>query len=115
MQFSELDKFNVVHLIYEQLCTYKHADIRLLVAGMLLPLALLLGIPFPVGLWLVGQYPQGDRHIALAWTVNSVMTVAGSVTAVAVAMVAGFTSVLLVGAGAYLVVAIFLIGVLRRG
>jgi hypothetical protein len=73
-----------------------------------LPLALLLGIPFPQGLWWVAQSPDGDRHVALAWAVNGVMTVVGSAVAVAVAMWAGFSSVLLVGAGAYGVAAVFI-------
>lgn len=81
--------------------------IRLLIVGSsLLPLALLMGIPFPLGLRTVGQLEQGDHHVALGWAINGVMTVAGSAGAVAVAMLAGFNSLLLVGAGAYLIAAI---------
>ena len=62
-----------------------------------------MGIPFPLGLRFVGQFEHGDHHVVLGWAVNGVMTVVGSATAVAVALLAGFSSVLLVGAGAYLV------------
>lgn len=69
-------------------------------AGVL-PLALLMGIPFPLGLWFAGRFDHGDRHVALAWAVNGVMTVAGSAAAVTLAMLAGFSWVLLAGAGMY--------------
>ncbi len=78
------------------------APVRLAAAGLaLLPLALLLGIPFPLGLSRVGQFPGGDRHVALAWAVNGGLTVVGSVLAVSVAMISGFSAVLLLGAAAY--------------
>jgi len=85
----------------------------LVAAAVLLPLGLLMGIPFPLGLWTVGQAGSGSRHVALGWAVNGVMTVAGSAGAVAVAMLAGFSTVLLVGAGAYTVAAIFAFATLR--
>jgi hypothetical protein len=77
-------------------------------AGSLLPLAVLMGMPFPLGLRLVGRAEGGARHVALGWAVNGVMTVAGSAGAVALAMSAGFSSVLLAGAGAYALAAAFL-------
>jgi len=87
---------------------------RIVVATIsIVPLALLMGIPFPVGLRFVGQFKNGDRHVALSWTVNGVMTVVGSATAVAVALLVGFSSVLLVGAGAYLVAGLFVFVFLR--
>jgi len=73
----------------------------------ILPLALLMGIPFPLGLQFVGQFEQGDRHVALAWAINGIMTVVGSVAAVTVAMLSGFNSVLLVGAGVYAIATVF--------
>lgn len=90
--------------------------VRVLVAAFsVLPLAILLGIPFPLGLWLVGQPPDGDRHVALGWAVNGVTTVAGSIAAVTVAILAGFNTVLLVGAGAYAVAALLVYLNLRWG
>ena len=88
--------------------------IRIVIVSIsLLPLALLLGIPFPSGLRLVGQFEHGDRHVALAWAVNGAMTVAGSAGAVAIAILAGFSSVLWVGAGAYVIAALVAYLVLR--
>lgn len=82
--------------------------IRIVIVSIsLLPLALLLGIPFPLGLRLVGHFEPGDRHVALGWAVNGVMTVVGSGGAVALAILAGFSSVLWVGAGAYVIAALF--------
>jgi hypothetical protein len=62
-----------------------------------------MGMPFPLGLRAVGH--AGDRHIALGWAVNGVMTVVGSACAVTLALVAGFSRVLLVGTVAYLLAA----------
>lgn len=91
------------------------ALIRVLVVVIsLTPLALVMGMPFPLGLRIVGQFESGDRHVALGWAVNGVMTVAGSAGAVAIAIIAGFSTVLWVGAGAYLVAAIFAF-IFRRG
>jgi hypothetical protein len=88
--------------------------IRIVIVSIsLLPLALLLGIPFPSGLRLVGQFEHGDRHVALAWAVNGAMTVVGSAGAVAIAILAGFSSVLWVGAGAYVIAALVAYLVLR--
>jgi site-specific recombinase len=88
---------------------------RVLVAAVsVLPLAVLLGIPFPLGLWFVCQIEPGDRHVALGWAVNGVMTVVGSATAIAVAMLSGFSRVLLVGALAYTIAIIFVYLAARR-
>jgi hypothetical protein len=65
----------------------------------LLPLGLLMGMPFPLGLRTVGRV--GDRPVALAWAVNGVTSVAGSAGAVALAITGGFSRVLLAGAIAY--------------
>ncbi|MDQ4077157.1 MAG: hypothetical protein M3220_13025 [Chloroflexota bacterium] len=84
-----------------------HGDqlMRIIVtAGTLLPLAMLMGIPFPMGLLTISG--TGGRQIALAWAVNGVMTVVGSVGAVTIAIVAGFNRVLLMGIVLYLLAAI---------
>lgn len=79
--------------------------VRVLVtAAALLPLALLMGMPFPLGLRAVGR--AGDRHVALGWAVNGVMTVVGSVGAVTLAIVSGFGSVLVLGGVAYALAAV---------
>ncbi len=65
----------------------------------LLPLTLLLGMPFPQALELAGKI--GTRQIALAWSVNGLMTVVGSVVAVVLSITLGFSAVLWLGGGAY--------------
>ena len=70
----------------------------------LFPLALLMGMPFPLGLHAVGKF--GDRHIALGWAVNGLLTIIGSAGAIAIAILGGFSYVLLVGAIAYSIAAI---------
>lgn len=66
----------------------------------LLPMTLLLGIPFPQALEFAGEI--GPRQIAVAWSVNGVMTVVGSVAAIVLSIMLGFGAVLLLGGGAYI-------------
>jgi len=84
----------------------------LVVVVVLLPLALLMGMPFPLGLRAVGQ--AGDQHVALAWAVNGIMTVVGSAGAVTLAIVAGFSYALLAGVVAYVLAAACAHFVLRK-
>ncbi len=73
---------------------------RALVAvGLLAPPAFLMGLPFPVGLaWLDEVAP---RLLPWAWAVNGCASVVASVLAALFALGAGFTTVLLLGGGAY--------------
>ncbi|MYD09042.1 MAG: class I SAM-dependent methyltransferase [Chloroflexi bacterium] len=78
------------------------ADLSLRAAAAvmsLLPLTLVLGIPFPQALESAGKL--GARHIAVAWSVNGLMTVVGSVAAVILSITLGFSAVFLLGGGAY--------------
>lgn len=70
-----------------------------LVMGSLLPLALAMGMPFPIGLRVVGM--RGSTHVARGWAVNGVMSVVGSAGAVAMAITFGFTRALMGGVLAY--------------
>ncbi|GIV80619.1 MAG: hypothetical protein KatS3mg050_5013 [Litorilinea sp.] len=86
--------------------TFFQADlgVRLGVVVMaLLPLALLMGMPFPLGLRVAGRL--GRSQVALAWAVNGVLTVVASVGGVALALRAGFTGVLWAALVAYLLAA----------
>ena len=78
----------------------------LLVAATLLPLAMCMGIPFPQALATVGQASR--REMALAWCVNGVMTVVGSVLAVVLSIMTGFTAVAVLSGCAYLVATLIL-------
>ena len=70
-----------------------------LTALSLAPLALLMGVPFPVALRAVGR--SSATHVALAWAVNGVASVMGSVGATVLALLFGFESVIMVGVVAY--------------
>jgi hypothetical protein len=67
----------------------------------LLPIALVMGMPFSWGLRVVGEIDQ--KLVGLAWVVNGVMTVVGSAASVTIAMLSGFTAVLFAGLLAYIV------------
>ncbi|MBK9121675.1 MAG: hypothetical protein IPM16_00950 [Chloroflexi bacterium] len=78
----------------------------------LLPLGLVMGMPFPLGLRAGGAIGRGQ--VALAWAVNGVMTVVGTVGSVAVAILAGFSAVLIIGVMCYLLVALLTILAFRH-
>ena len=78
----------------------------LLVAASLFPLAMCMGIPFPQALTIVGQ--ASKREVALAWCVNGVMSVVGSVLAVVLSITTGFTAVAVLGGCAYLLATLIL-------
>lgn len=75
----------------------------LIVMAILTPLGLAMGMPFPLGLRAVAAW--GRRQVALAWAVNGVLSVAGSVLAVTLATQFGFSAVLLAGGLAYVLAA----------
>lgn len=87
--------------------------VRGLIAALsLAPLALCMGVPFPLALKRAGI--EDRRQVALAWCVNGLMTVVGSVAAVALSLTLGFSAVLYVGAGAYLLATLILAVIHRR-
>lgn len=67
---------------------------------MILPLGLLMGIPFPSGLTVAGQ--SDSRLVAIAWGINGIFSVVGSVGAIAIALSTGFSTVWIVGSSVYL-------------
>ena len=74
---------------------------RLLIAvAALAPPGLLMGIPFPQGLALLGRKSPG--LIAWAWGVNGAVSVTASILAALLALSCGFSAVLAVGAACYL-------------
>ncbi len=65
----------------------------------MLPVGLVLGIPFATGLeYLSGYCP---RFIPWAWGINGLTSVLASILAIIIAMQVGFTIVLVIGAGIY--------------
>lgn len=80
----------------------------LVVVAALLPLGMVMGMPFPLGLQAAANWGQGQ--VPLAWAVNGVMSVVGSIFAVTLAILLGYTAVLLAGGFAYGMVAAVVIG-----
>lgn len=73
---------------------------RMLIAVVALaPPGLLMGMPFPTGLALLGQRPSAP--IAWAWGINGAVSVVASILAALLALSLGFSAVLAVGAICY--------------
>ena len=71
-----------------------------LVAALAALAGFAMGMPFPLGLARLAG--SGPERIPWAWAINGMVSVTGSVAAVVIAMIWGFSDGLLVGAGAYL-------------
>ena len=67
----------------------------------LMPAGLMMGIPFPFALSMLGQTGR-TRLIPLAWAVNGTMSLFGAALATVIAMGLGFSAVLWLGALVYL-------------
>lgn len=71
----------------------------------LAPLAVLMGLPFPLGLaWLEARAPG---WVPWAWAINGCASVVASVLAAILALSFGFTAVMCLGAGAYALALVF--------
>jgi hypothetical protein len=70
-----------------------------LVFLLFIPLGLLLGIPFPTGLRILGN--ANPLLIPWAWVINGCFSVLAPILAIMLATATGFTTVLLLGAAAY--------------
>jgi SAM-dependent methyltransferase len=77
-----------------------------------LPLGLLIGLPFPSGLRIAGQWLP--RSVPAMWGLNAISAVFGSVLASAIAMTIGFEAVLLTAAGMYALAALLLVTINPR-
>jgi hypothetical protein len=71
-----------------------------LAVSILIPLGIVLGMPFPLGLGRVGA--SHPHVVPWAWGINGGMSVLGSILAIVIAMGTGFSWVLLGAAGLYL-------------
>jgi hypothetical protein len=86
---------------------------RVLIAvAMIVPLGLVMGMPFPQGLKRTGRgsLPPPPFY----WGLNGVMSVVGSVGTVLIALVFGFRIAMLVGSGLYLLAAAASFGIPQR-
>jgi hypothetical protein len=68
-------------------------------AALIAPIGLLLGMPFPAGLRLIGA--EAPSLVPWAWGVNGFFTVIGSVIAMILGMIFGFATVLVVAGACY--------------
>ncbi|MGQ9629068.1 MAG: hypothetical protein ACUVXI_01980 [bacterium] len=83
--------------------------VRSLIAmGTIAPLGAFMGVPFPNGLRVFREV-RGNA-VPLMWGLNGVLSVLGSVLAVGIAMVYGFSWVFVVGGGVYLAAAALSLG-----
>lgn len=74
----------------------------LIAMAIVFPVGFLMGFPFPTGLRILNHLFPKD--IAWMWGVNAVMSVVGSILAVTIAILFGFTWTLLAGALAYILI-----------
>jgi hypothetical protein len=72
-----------------------------IVLAMLVPLGLVLGMPFPSGLRIVAK--EAPAFVAWAWGINGFFTVVGSIGASILGMAFGFTAVLAISGACYLI------------
>jgi len=70
-------------------------------------LGILLGIPFPTGLQILRSFNQGNL-IPWMYGVNGSMSVLGSVLAVNLSLILGFTPTFFIGISIYLILALIL-------
>lgn len=97
----------VWHIIAQELLAAGLIARGLAVIFLTLPLAMCMGMPFPQALDFIGRSDR--RQVAVAWSVNGLMTVGGSVVAVLLSITTGFAAVLWLGCAAYVVATLVLI------
>ncbi|MDI6889806.1 MAG: hypothetical protein QMC83_02545 [Thermodesulfovibrionales bacterium] len=84
----------------------------ILVLFILMPLGLLMGIPFPAGLKILGE--KNESLIPWAWAINGCFSVIAPILTIMSAMVIGFKMVLWIGALTYMMAFITLQSFLKR-
>lgn len=94
--------------LFHLLLPYSLLSRQCLTPLMLLPLGLLMGIPFPLGIRWLSSF--SSPLIPWAWCVNGCSSVLSSILAVIIALGGGFTLVLYLAACCYGLATIFLLG-----
>lgn len=91
---------------------YHNRYVRALISFLLIfPPGFLMGIPFPSAIRIMKQHSQ--QIIPWLWTINGVMSVSGSVVAIVIAKMNGFTAVFFTGGILYLGLSILCLLYLR--
>ena len=99
--------FFICPLILNELLVYGLALRAVASFALLLPFGFLLGIPFPTGIQMLKQ-SNLVKYIPWMYGVNGIFTVVGSVSAVILSMIFGFTLSFFAGLSMYLIIFIFL-------
>jgi len=99
--------FVIYPVILNELLAYGLALRAIVCFVLLLPFGFLLGIPFPTGIQILKQ-SNLVKYIPWMYGVNGIMSVLGSVIAVVLSMILGFTPSFFTGLGFYLILFIFL-------
>jgi spermidine synthase len=100
--------FILYPFILNKLLIYNQALRSIVCFLMMVPFGFLLGIPFPSAIQLLKQ-EHLEKYIPWMYGINGTMAVLGSVTAVILAMVFGFTVSFYVGLSLYFVIFLFLV------
>ena len=99
--------FIIYPLILNELLVYGLALRAAICFVILLPFGFLLGIPFPTGIQMLKQRNL-VKYIPWMYGVNGVMSVLGSILAVTISMLIGFTYAFFIGLSLYLLILIIL-------
>jgi hypothetical protein len=91
--------------ISDQINPYSLPVKILLIYIAFIPMGFFMGIPFPNGLILLGE--KNDTLIPWAWAINGCFSVLSPILAIMIATAFGFTTVLWLGAGMYLLAYFF--------
>jgi hypothetical protein len=79
----------------------------LITVAMIAPLGFFMGMPFPIGLSLIGDNQK--KFVALSWGVNGFFSVIGTVITIMLAMTTGFMFVFILSALIYAIAMIFIL------
>jgi spermidine synthase len=100
--------FILYPFILNKLLVYSQVIRSIVCFFMMVPFGFLLGIPFPSAIQLLKQ-KNLDKYIPWMYGVNGTMSVLGSVIAVILAMIFGFTISFFIGLSFYFIIFLFLI------
>jgi len=92
--------FLLLSTIMKFIYSYSFAVKAVLVFFLLMPSGMLMGIPFPMGLTLLGR--KRPAIIPWAWAVNGCLSVISPILAIMISLSAGFDAIILMGVLAYL-------------
>ena len=105
--------FIIYPLILNELLAYGLAIRAIVCFILLLPFGFLLGIPFPTGIQILKQNNL-VKYIPWMYGVNGIFTVLGSISAVILSMLFGFTPSFFVGLGMYLIIYLLIISISKN-